>query len=371
MDTWSIRTRLALRRNAILGSLRFQRWAARLPLINMIARRKAAAQFDLTAGFVYSQILAAFEDADLFTLLAAGPMSETDIAQRTALSQAATRRLLVAAASLHLAQQCQPGLWILGEVGAAMAPHTGVRAMVRHHHLLYSDLADPLALLRKDRASETHLSAFWTYAARGDLAAAGETNSYSQLMAATQHMVTEQVLQSYDFTRYRAMLDVGGGRGAFARAVAGSAPALSLGLFDLPSVIDGTRVALSTDDDAPAITLHSGSFITDQVPSGYDLITLIRIVHDHDDDVARLLLKRVYDALPAGGTLLIAEPMSSGEAENRVGDAYFGLYLWAMGSGRARTPSELTAMLRDAGFVKIRRIKTAQPVISSMIIAVR
>ncbi len=38
-------------------------------------------------------------------------------------------------------------------------------------------------------------------------------------------------------------------------------------------------------------------------------------------------------------TLLLSEPMAGGSRPNRAGDAYFGLYLLAMGAGRARSPA--------------------------------
>ncbi len=47
--------------------------------------------------------------------------------------------------------------------------------------------------------------------------------------------------------------------------------------------------------------------------------------------------RRAHDALPPGGTLLIAEPMAGTPGAEAMGDAYFGLYLWAMGSGRPRS----------------------------------
>jgi demethylspheroidene O-methyltransferase len=55
----------------------------------------------------------------------------------------------------------------------------------------------------------------------------------------------------------------------------------------------------------------------------------------------------------------------------RMGDAYFGLYLWAMGSGRPRTAAELSAMLRAAGFSRIRRRPTRIPLQTSVLVAER
>ena len=70
-----------------------------------------------------------------------------------------------------------------------------------------------------------------------------------------------------------------------------------------------------------------------------------------------------------GARLLIAEPMAQIAGAEPMGEAFFGLYLWAMGSGRPRSPAEIIAMLRAAGFSAARPVATAQPVNASIIIA--
>lgn len=54
-----------------------------------------------------------------------------------------------------------------------------------------------------------------------------------------------------------------------------------------------------------------------------------------------------------------------------VTDAYFGLYLLAMGSGRCRTVPELTAMLREAGFSQTREISTRRPLLTRVLVSTR
>jgi demethylspheroidene O-methyltransferase len=80
-------------------------------------------------------------------------------------------------------------------------------------------------------------------------------------------------------------------------------------------------------------------------------------------------LSKIYRALPDGGQLLIAEPMADSASAKRMGDAYFGLYLWAMGSGRARSAADLRRMLATAGFGTIKTVKTALPIITSALVA--
>jgi demethylspheroidene O-methyltransferase len=357
--TW--RTRWVMWRNAVLGSARFQKWASRTPVIRRIARRRAAAQFDLVAGFVYSQILAATVESELIDYLKDQPRGFDDVVGFLDLKPHATDRLLRAAQALELVESPQAGIWTLGEQGAALSANPGAMAMIRHHRLLYQDLADPLALLGRGRRKETMLSAFWTYASRQQENDGHQ--SYSALMAATQPMVAQQIIDAYDFSRHRKMLDIGGGTGAFVRAVASVAPRLAFGIFDLPEVLAGADTAVAT--------LHPGSFREADVPTGYDLITLTRILHDHDDDVAQALLAKIHLALPPDGRLLIIEPMAGAVSAERMGDAYFGLYLWAMGSGRPRTALEIHSMLESAGFSSVKDVKTDLPIIADAIVAMR
>jgi demethylspheroidene O-methyltransferase len=365
-DNLTLKSRWVMRRNAILGSAKFQQWASRTPIIRGIARRRAAAQFDLIAGFIYSQILVAFVNTGLIEFLNGHLRSFGDIAAHTGLSPDATDRLLKAGLSLQIAESPQVGLWTLGEAGAPLSANQGAMAMIRHHHLLYADLADPLALLAGDRREETHLSAYWTYASKDD-SKAGATG-YSALMAATQPMVSQQIIDAYDFGAHQRMLDIGGGSGAFVAAISTAAPNLKQGIFDLPEVIAEAQKRLAGSE---SIEFHSGTFKNTALPSDYDLITLVRILHDHDDSVVEALLAKTYAALPAGGRLLIVEPMAESAGAKRMGDAYFGLYLWAMGSGRPRSAAELMSMLKNAGFSTIRPVATALPVITSALVATK
>jgi demethylspheroidene O-methyltransferase len=361
--TW--KTRWVMRRNAILGSAAFQRWASRTPIIRGIARRRAAAQFDMIAGFVYSQILAAFVQCGLIGFLKGHLRTFDEISDFTGLMPDATDRLLKAGQSLQIAESPQPNFWTLGEAGAPLSANAGAMAMIRHHHLLYTDIADPLKLLAKNRIEETALSAYWTYASKDD--STDGATGYSALMAATQPMVSQQIIDAYDFTGHKRMLDIGGGSGAFTAAIAATAPNLQFGIFDLPDVITEARKRLGIGQ----IEFHPGSFKANAIPEGYDLITLVRILHDHDDDVVEALLPKIYDALPPGGRLLIVEPMADSAHAERMGAAYFGLYLWAMGSGRPRTSSETTIMLNSVGFETIEPIKTALPIITSALVAIK
>jgi demethylspheroidene O-methyltransferase len=342
-----------------------------LPFIRSVARRRATAMMDHIVGFTYSQALRAIIEARLLELLQEGPVEVEEVARHCALSEAGALCLLRAARALDVAEEALPGRWMLGQQGAVLAADEGTQAMIEHHRLLYRDLADPLALLRADRREPTELSRFWSYAGalHGAAERGLETHEYSRLMAASQRFVADQVLACISFSGVARLLDVGGGHGAFVARVGEAYPRLELGLFDLPEVAASACAPLEERLGKGRIACHPGNFFEDRVPEGYDMVSLVRILHDHDDAPAAALLANIRASLSPGARLLIAEPMARIKGAEPMGEAFFGLYLWTMGSGRARAPQEIIAMLKAAGFSAARPVASPQPVIASCIIA--
>lgn len=366
----SVLDRLLDWRDRLLASAGFRRWAASFPLTRPIARRRAAALFDLTAGFVYAQVLTACTTLRVFDRLRAGPATAGELAPSLRLTVEATDRLLAAAVALDLLSRRSGGRYGLGPLGAAMIDNPGLTAMIEHHALLYADLADPVSLLRGE-GGETSLMRYWAYARSGrpDELEPESVAAYSGLMAASQPMVAAEILAAYPLQRHRCLLDVGGGEGAFLAAAAETAPELRLMMFDLPPVVERARVRLEARGLARRAELFAGSFFADPLPRGADVISLVRVIHDHDDAAAQTILRAAHAALPAGGTLLLAEPMAGTPGARPSGDAYFGFYLLAMGSGRPRTAAELDAMLAAAGFRHRRLLTTPTPMLTRLIVA--
>ncbi len=193
--------------------------------------------------------------------------------------------------------------------------------------------------------------------------------SYTALMAASQPLVAGEVLDAYRLDRHRCLLDVGGGDGTFLAAAAARAPGLRLVLFDLPPVAERASERFAAQRLAGRATAVGGDFLRDSLPRGADIVSLVRILHDHDDDSALALLRAVRCALPEDGTLLVAEPMSGTRGAEPIGDAYFGFYLLAMGRGRPRTPGEIRALLREAGFARSHLVPTHTPLLTRLIVA--
>lgn len=345
-------------RNRRLADPGFQNWAASFPLTRPIARARAREVFDLTAGFVYSQVLFACVELGVFHALRNDKLNIAALSRKINLPEAGTERLARAAASLRLLER-RGDDFALGAHGAALLGNPSVFSMIRHHAALYSDLRDPVALLR-ERSKQTTLANFWNYDAGG-------SSEYSDLMVETQSFISEEILNAYSFDAHRRLLDVAGGAGAFLCVAKTQCPGLNVTLCDLPNVapLASARFA-AAQIDADAIACD---FRTEPLPKGADIITLIRVLHDHDDDVALSLLEAIRNALPKNGVLLIAEPMADTPGAAPIGEAYFGMYLWAMGAGRPRNFPEMRRLLEKAGFASAKEIRTRRPILTRIVIA--
>lgn len=350
----------------------FRRWAMAWRLPRALVRRRARSLFDLMAGFVYSQTLLACVRLRLFDHLATGPQTLARLAALTGVPEAGLERLLRAACSLQLLQQRDTGAYGLGVLGAPLVGDPGIAAMVEHHALLYEDLRDPVALLKAD-APTGRMASYWVYAntAQPGVLSDADVAAYSALMSATQPMIAEEVLQAVDLRRHRCLLDVGGGEGRFVQQAAEHAPHLQLMLFDLPAVAERARERLTRAGLGRRCTVHGGDFAQDGLPAGADIISLIRVAFDHPDERVLAVLRAVHTALPPGGTVVLAEPMSGTPGAEPMGEAYFGFYLMAMGRGRPRTPEHLGRLLAAAGFGAVQLMPTRLPLQTRVMVATK
>jgi demethylspheroidene O-methyltransferase len=368
----SFRDRLLALRDSVLSNPRFQLFAARSPLMRRVARRRAGVMFDLCAGFVYSQVLLACVQLKLFDHLAAGPIGLDDLATRMSLPRDSAQLLLDAAASLELVQRRSQGRYGLGQLGAELRGNQSVTALVEHHALLYRDLQDPVAMLRGPGGGG-ELAAYWAYARDGkasDLPGAAIA-PYTALMAASQPMIVNEVQHVFSFRDHRCLLDVGGGDGSFLAAVAAQQPELRCILFDLPAVAEKASERFRAGGLSARATAVGGSFLTDSLPQGADIVSLVRVIHDHDDAEVLTLLRAVHNALPENGKLLVAEPIAGIRGAESMAEAYFAFYLRAMGSGKARTFERLGDMLKQTGFEQIQLRPGPMPLVASIITGVK
>src|SRR5262249_8466596 len=121
-------------------------------------------------------------------------------------------------------------------------------------------------------------------------------------------MSSPKVVAAFDLGRYKRLVDLGGATGHLAIAACRHYPKLRAAVFDLPAAVPLAQEIVGASPVAGRIDILAGDFFADELPEA-DLYALGRIVHDWSEDKVLTLLKRIFDRLPPGGGLLIAEKL--------------------------------------------------------------
>jgi acetylserotonin O-methyltransferase len=132
-------------------------------------------------------------------------------------------------------------------------------------------------------------------------------------------------------------------------------------VFDLPQVIDAVQQQISSCSAASRIQLRKGDFFAaEQLPQA-DLFGLGRIVHDWPDEKVKGLLRDIYDHLPTGGGILLAEKLLNDEKTGPVSAQLQSLNMLVCTEGKERNLREFRVLLESAGFTRVRGCVTGAP----------
>lgn len=168
------------------------------------------------------------------------------------------------------------------------------------------------------------------------------------------------VVAQFDLSRFRKLVDLGGATGHLAVAACRHYPAMRAAVFDLPQIVPIASELVRESDVADRVEIIGGDFFTDVLPEA-DLYTLGRILHDWSEDKILILLRKIYERLPVGGAVLIAEKLI---ADTRDGPGWAqlqNLNMLLVAEGKERTLGEYSALLKQVGFSDIQGRTTTAP----------
>jgi len=169
-----------------------------------------------------------------------------------------------------------------------------------------------------------------------------------------------QVVAAFDLSRFHKLADLGGASGHLAVAACERYPGLRAAVFDLPRVIPFAREQVSQSPAADRVDLIPGDFFEGELPAA-DLYALGRILHDWTEEKIARLLRKIFDALPIGGGLLLAEKLLAPDKSGPTGVHMQSLNMLVCTEGKERTLDEYSTLLRAAGFGEVRGKLTGAP----------
>ena len=310
-------------------------------------------------GFVHAILVAA--NLGLADLLKDGPLSIADLAEATGTHAGSLYRMLRALASRGIFSEDADGRFSLTALADPLrsdAPDSihnwalfvGSEAELQTWaHLSYS--------VRTGKPAFEHVfgKRWFDYLDEQPEMA----RIFNHLMTGGSTSDAAAIIEAYDFSVYRKIVDIGGGHGALLAHILEQNPQSSGVLFDAPSVIAGATGAIDTQVNQGRAEKVAGNFF-EAVPNGGDAYVLKYIIHDWDDERAIMILKNCRQAMAENGRVLLVEmviPAGNAPSPGKFLDLEMLLYFHS----RERTEAEYRDLLQQAGLELITITPTASP----------
>ncbi len=141
-----------------------------------------------------------------------------------------------------------------------------------------------------------------------------------------------------DFSKYKSVMDIGGGYGAIIQNIKLKNPQLECILFDLPEVIQNVNIQ--------GVTAIGGSFF-EKIPVQADAVILSRVIHDWNDHKANIILQNCYRVLYKNGTLYIIENCLDNTS---IDLSLLSLNMTVICGSHERTSTEYIQLAQNVGF---------------------
>ena len=315
--------------------------------------------FQLMTGHIVASAVNIAARLALSDRLAAGPRSADDLARETGVDPSALYRLMRALASVGMFEEQADQRFALTPVGAALC-----EGPVRRMALWIAGEFNFRVYANAMHSVKTSESAVpMTAGVKGPFEAFAKDPELSQVfndaMTGFSAFIVPAVLEAYDFSGIRTLVDVAGGHGALLSAILQKYPAMKGVVMDLDHVVAGAGPYIQAQGLSDRATAVAGDFFR-AVPSGGDAYILKHIIHDWYDDKASQILSNIRKVLPADGRVILVESVIGPGSEAGMGKV-MDLEMLVMAGGKERTEAEFRALFDSAGFTLSRIVPTRAP----------
>ena len=321
--------------------------------------------YELISGYWVAACIHAVAKMDIADHLATGKMSITELAQKTASDTISLRRLMRAVTSVGIFEEVDKDVYMMNQLGETL--RTNVPGSIKpwalanlgEHYPAFGQLA--YSVRTGNVAFDyVHGTPVWEYYKNNP--AAGE--NLAKAMAGVSGAVLKGVVDNYDFSPYKVIVDLGGGNGAMLFTLLEAAPNAKGIVFDEPYVAEKTAQNIP-EHLQNRCTAVGGNFF-EKVPADADLYVTKWVLHDWSDEEVIQILKVTYEAMPVGAKLLIIDAVIPDEPNKAHAGKLLDINIMALTTGKERTLAEFKHVIEQAGLTFTGLIQAGTE-ISSMV----
>jgi len=303
------------------------------------------------------------DELRLFDVLAAAPADAEELAARTGCSERGLSILLPLLVALgFLAQRAgrfqitdtarqfllhdSPFYWggLLARVGKNLPHHKSLLALIRA-----ADGDNALSGRGERRPVEAWESGQLQPEQARSIATFMHSHSLPAALGAARNA---------DFSGVSRLLDVGGGSGCFAIALAQQYPALHCTVMDLPAMCEVTREYIAAAGAEARVDTAPVDMFRQDWPSGYDAVFFSNVFHDWSFATCAELAAKAHGILPKGGRICLHEMLLDDNGCGPPAATAFSVTMLHGTQGQQFTFAQLRDLLEGAGFSDIGSVST-------------
>lgn len=315
----------------------------------------------LFTGMWAMQAVAAASRLGIADQLASGPKTPEEVAASSGTHPRATKRLMRALASVGVFAPAAGGRYGLTEAGERLRadnPGTFRDAFIAEtdnlHWQSWAKLHDAVRTGAPQPQPVFGVPAFDYYGKHLD-----EGAQFGKAMENLSRFAAFAVLEAYDFSDAKTILDIGGGNGSMVLSILQRSPHARGLVYDLPYMETPANEQIRAAGAADRVRFQSGSFF-ESIPSGADVHLMKFILHDWDDAESIRILKHSREAIASGGRLVVIENVVPADPSPHMVHL-LDLNMLVMTGGLERTEAEYAELFEASGYRLSRAVPTASP----------
>jgi len=306
---------------------------------------------DTLHAVIVARAVVAATRLGVFDALAPGPAPAPALAARLGLNAGALGKLLDLLVATGYLRHGRRGYALspLSRKWLVAGSPTSLRDSMLLRVLEWQAIDATEAFVRTGTALDVH-----------DLIAGGQWTTYQRGMHALARLSAGELVKRLRLPRgATAMLDVGGGHGAYSVAFCRARPGLRATILDLPEAVAAAAPILAAEGLGGRVAHRAGDALTDDLGRDeWDLVLVAQLVHHFDAEANAGLVRRAAAALRPGGRLAILDvlrPESPG-ADGQAG-ALLDLYFAITSDAGTWSAGEIAGWFREAGLRPGRPIR--------------
>lgn len=339
--------------------------AVEQPQHTLSAHGPAPAQIVIGAGlgFIISSCMQTFTKLGVADRIAKGTIKVADLAAQTKFPEDALYRILRVLEMAGIVREAAGRAFALTAAGSLLRTDAqgSMRDIIQYmtdplHYKVYGSFTESLHRGKtpfEDVLGEPVFKWFFRPENRE------EAEIFHKGMVSFSGACIPAFLESYDFTQFQRIIDLGGGLGGIVRAILKACPKLKGTIADLPEVAEQANQAIAADGLSSRCNAVACDFFK-AVPAEADAYFMKHILHDWNDHDATRILKNIRAVIPSHGKLILGEAVVPSDGTPHPAKL-IDIEMMAFLQGKERTEPEWRALLSGAGFKLSRVIHTKSP----------